>query len=80
MQESLNEGLLVKFKKINKNKWQIESLKSNHEIHKHFVSIDFERYVLKRNAQFFQKVTFEPLMDLKQNHYGNWKCFKSCYF
>ena len=25
----------------------------------------------KRNAQFVQKVTFEPLMDLKQNHFGS---------
>ena len=25
--------------------------------------------VLKGNAQFVQKVTFEPLMDFKQNHY-----------
>ena len=24
---------------------------------------------LKGNAQFVQKVTFEPLMDFKQNHY-----------
>ena len=23
------------------------------------------------STQFVQKVTFEPLMDLKQNHYGN---------
>ena len=35
---------------------------------------------LKGNAQFFQKVTFEPLMDFKQNHYGNRKYYKSCYF
>ena len=25
--------------------------------------------MLKENAQFVQRVTFEPLMDLKQNHY-----------
>ena len=28
---------------------------------------------LKGNAQFVQKVTFEPLMDFKQNHYESWK-------
>ena len=27
---------------------------------------------IKGNAQFVQKVTFEPLMDFKQNHYGSW--------
>ena len=32
------------------------------------------------NAQFDQKGTFKPLMDFKQNLYGNWKCYKSCYF
>ena len=31
-------------------------------------------------AQFVQKVTFEPFMGFKQNHYGSWKCYKSCYF
>ena len=35
---------------------------------------------LKGNAQFFHKVTFEPLMDLKQNYYGSWKYYKNCYF
>ena len=35
---------------------------------------------VKGNAQFVQKVTFEPLMDFKQNHYGSWKYYKSCYF
>ena len=25
----------------------------------------------KGNAQFVQKVTFEPLIDLKQNHFGS---------
>ena len=34
-----------------------------------YISIKF----LKGNAQFFQKMTFEPLMDFKQNHYGSWK-------
>ena len=33
----------------------------------------------KGNAQFVQKVTFEPLTDFKQNHYGSWKYYKSCY-
>ena len=36
--------------------------------------------ILKGNMQFIQKVTFEPLMDFKQNHYGSWKYYKSCYF
>ena len=35
---------------------------------------------LKGNAQFVQKVTFEPLMDFIQNHYGSWKYYKTCYF
>ena len=34
----------------------------------------------KGNTQFVQKVTFELLMDFKQNHYGNWKPYESCYF
>ena len=33
-----------------------------------------------RKRQFVEKVTFEPLMDLKQNHNGSWKYYKSCYF
>ena len=32
---------------------------------------------LKENAQFVQKVTFEPLTDVKHNHYGSWKFYKS---
>ena len=39
-----------------------------------------EFFLIKGNAQFVQKVTFEPLMDFKQNHYGSWKYYKSCYF
>ena len=35
---------------------------------------------VKGNAQFVQKVTFEALIDFKQNHYANRKCYKSCYF
>ena len=35
---------------------------------------------IKGNAQLVQKVTFELLMDFKQNHYENWKYYKSCYF
>ena len=35
---------------------------------------------IKGNAQFDGKVTFEPLLDFKQNHYGSWKYYKSCYF
>ena len=31
--------------------------------------------IIKGNAQFVQKVTFEPLMHFKQN----WKCYKSYY-
>ena len=34
----------------------------------------------KGNAQFVQKVTFKPLMDLNQNHYRSWTFYKSCYF
>ena len=37
-------------------------------------------FALKGNAQFVQKVTFKPLMDFKQKHYGSWKYSKSCYF
>ena len=40
----------------------------------------YERFIFKGNAQFFKKVTFEPLMDSKPNHYGNWEYYKSCYF
>ena len=39
-----------------------------------------KRVVLNGNGQFAQKVTFEPLMDFKQHHYGSWKYYKSCYF
>ena len=35
---------------------------------------------LKGNAQFVQKVTFEPLMNFKLDHFGSWKCYKSYYF
>ena len=35
---------------------------------------------VKGNPQFVQKVTFEPLMDFKQNHYGSWKCYTGSYF
>ena len=34
----------------------------------------------KGNAQFVQKVTFEPLMNFKRNHFGNWKYYKNFYF
>ena len=34
----------------------------------------------KGNVQFVQKVIFEPLMDLKKNHYESWKYYKGCYF
>ena len=33
----------------------------------------------KANAQFVQKVTFEPSFDFKRSHYGSWKYYKSCY-
>ena len=36
--------------------------------------------IIKGNAQFIQKATFEPLTDYKQNHYGSWKYCRSCYF
>ena len=35
---------------------------------------------VKGNAQFVQEVTCEPLMDFKQDHYGGWKYYKSCYY
>ena len=35
--------------------------------------------ILKETCNFFKKVTFELLMNFKQNHYGNWKGYKSCY-
>ena len=31
------------------------------------------RHSIKGNAQFVKKVTFEHLMDFKQNHYGSLK-------
>ena len=34
----------------------------------------------KGNTQFVQKMTFEPLIDFKQNHSGSWKYDKSCNF
>ena len=40
----------------------------------------FYKNKFKGNAQFVLKVTFEPLIDFKQNHYGNLECYKSCYF
>ena len=33
-----------------------------------------------RTTKIVQKVSFEPLMDFKQNHHGSWKYYKSCYF
>ena len=45
---------------------------------------NFNKFIInlqvKGNAQFVQKVTFEPLIDFKQNHYANRKCYKSRYF
>ena len=35
---------------------------------------------VKGNAEFVQKVTFEPLKGFKQNHYWSWKYQKNCYF
>ena len=46
----------------------------------HSLKISARKYFFKGNAQFVQKVTFEPLMDFKQKHYGSWKYYKSCYF
>ena len=40
-----------------------------------YCKIFAELNLIKGNAQFLQKVTFEPLIDFKQNHYGNWKCY-----
>ena len=52
------------------------SLKISQENFRNFI-INLQ---VKGNAQFVQKVTFEPLIDFKQNHYANRKCYKSCYF
>ena len=49
----------------------------------HQLRILFKTFMISRlkgNAQFFQKVTFEPLMDFKQNHYGNRKYYKAATF
>ena len=35
--------------------------------------------LLSENVKFIQKVTFGPLMDFKQNHYGIWKYYKNSY-
>ena len=35
---------------------------------------------VKGNAQFAQKVTFEYLMDFKQNHYLSLKYYESSFF
>ena len=51
------------------------SLKISQENFRNFI-INLQ---VKGNAQFVQKVTFEPLIDFKQNYYANWKCYKSCY-
>ena len=45
-----------------------------------FTILNYESHKFKGNVQFVQKVTFEPLMDFKQNHYGNWKYYESYYF
>ena len=50
---------------------------------KHLVNTTYSKTSfssIKGNVQFVQKVTLEPLMDFKQNHYGSWKYYKSCYF
>ena len=34
-------------------------------------------FKLRRNTQFFQKVTFELLMSLKPNNHRNCRCYRS---
>ena len=40
----------------------------------------YKKAVLKGNGPFVKKLTFEPLMGFKQNRYGSWTYYKSCYF
>ena len=46
---------------------------------KDFHKKEKKKSTLKGNAQFVQKVTFEPLDGFKKT-YGSWKYYKSCYF
>ena len=48
-------------------------------LHNIFQAYLFRIMLVKGNAQFVQKLTFEPLMDFKQNHYGSWEYNKSFY-
>ena len=56
------------------------SLKVSINFTRKLQQVNFINLQVKEDVQFVQKVTFEPLIDFKQNHYGNWKCYKSCYF
>ena len=59
-----------------KEYFSIKYLKISQENFRNFI-INLQ---LKGNVQFVQKVTFDPLIDFKQNHYANRKCYKNCYF
>ena len=54
-------------------------VKKSKKLHKNYRAL-ISCTEVKGNAQFVQKVTFEPLINFKQNHYGSWKCYKSFYF
>ena len=41
---------------------------------------DLETNFLKETHNLIKKVTFEPLINFKQNHNGSWKYFKGCNF
>ena len=48
--------------------------------HEHYENLNFLP-LFRGNTQFVQKVTFETLMNFKQNHHRSWKItYKSCYF
>ena len=54
-------------------------VKKSKKLHKNYRAL-ISCTDVKGNAQFVQKVTFESLINFKQDHYGSWKCYKSCYF
>ena len=54
-------------------------VKKSKKLHKNYRAL-ISCTEVKGNAQFVQKVTFESLINFKQDHYGSWKCYKSCYF
>ena len=54
-------------------------VKKSKKLHKNYRAL-ISCTDVKGNAQFVQKVTFESLINFKQDHYGSWKCYKSYYF